>query len=103
MGNNVDGVAAEEAGGFGEGNADDGVGEDLNAEIAGVEMEDEAVGLTVYGRCCACNVCTERLRAAANRKALQNCMGKVYSPRRIWLGEMGELRRNPTPASTDAA
>ena len=50
VGNDVDGGAAEEAGGFGEGDADDGVGEELDAEIAGVEMEDEAIGLAVHSR-----------------------------------------------------
>ena len=48
MGNDVDGGAAEEIGGAGEGDADDGVGEELNAEIAGVDVEGEAIRLAVH-------------------------------------------------------
>jgi hypothetical protein len=40
--------AAEEIGGFGEGHSDDRVGEELDAEIAGVEVEGEAIGLAVH-------------------------------------------------------
>ena len=50
IGNNVERGAAEEIGGARKGHADDAVGEELDAEIAGVEVEGEAVGLAVHLR-----------------------------------------------------
>ena len=50
IGKNVERGAGEEIGGAREGHADDAVGEELDAEIAGVEVEGEAVGLAVHLR-----------------------------------------------------
>ncbi len=38
----------KKSGGLGEGDADDSVGEELDAEIAGVDVEGEAIRLAVH-------------------------------------------------------